>query len=182
MRGFSWTVLPTCLTSTELWLGSLYQNNVDFQTLVRFWAFSLVPEEDIVRTWDNVISSRYDELKPRWQFWSGWFILRVLWEDMDRSTQVENRRQEESNIQFGTRMKQFSQMNHWPVMLHRGFNAAFALSLPNNASIWALMQQLRTEEIFNDRKMRDVLMGPQNNVATASTKSQPRKRSKKNRF
>ena len=53
------------LTSTELGLGSLYQNNVDFQTLVRYlWAFSLVPEEDIVRTWEDVISSRYDELKP----------------------------------------------------------------------------------------------------------------------
>jgi len=50
-----------------------------------------------------------------------------------------------------------------------GFNAAFALSLPNNASIWALVQQLRTEENSNDRKMRDVLLGPQNNVATATT-------------
>jgi len=32
-----------------------------------------------------------------------------------------------------------------------------------------LIQQLRTEENSNDRKMRDVLLGPQNNVATATT-------------
>jgi len=49
------------------------------------------------------------------------------------------------------------------------FNAAFALSLPKNASICALIQQLRTEENSNDRKMRDVLLGPQNNKATATT-------------
>ena len=50
-----------------------------------------------------------------------------------------------------------------------GYNSALALSLPKNASIRALVQQLRTEETSISRKMRDALLGAQNNAATANT-------------
>ena len=48
------------------------------------------------------------------------------------------------------------------------FNSVFALSLPKNAVIWALIQKLRKEENSNDIKMRDVLLGLQNRVGTAT--------------
>ena len=48
------------------------------------------------------------------------------------------------------------------------FDSVFALSLSKNAIIWALIQKLRKEKNSNDIKMRDVLLGPQNSVATVT--------------
>ena len=47
-----------------------------------------------------------------------------------------------------------------------GFNAALAMSLPRNCSIWTIVKQLRTEENLNIRKVMDAALGPQNNAAT----------------
>ena len=47
-----------------------------------------------------------------------------------------------------------------------GFNAALALSLPKNCTIWTLIKQLQSEENTNIRKLMDVALGAQNNVAT----------------
>ena len=48
-----------------------------------------------------------------------------------------------------------------------GFNAAMAVSLPRNCTIWTLVVQLRTEENINVIKLRYVALGLQNNSATA---------------
>ena len=50
-----------------------------------------------------------------------------------------------------------------------GFNAALALSMPRNCSIWTLIKQLQSEENTNIRKLMDVALGPQNNGATNQT-------------
>ena len=106
------------LTSTELGLGSLYQNNVDFQTLVRYlWALSLVPEEDIVRTWEDVISSRYNELKPSFEDNSDQVDLFLEYFEKTWIGALNWRTGaaggiQYSPMQFGTSMRQFSQMNH----------------------------------------------------------------------
>ena len=50
-----------------------------------------------------------------------------------------------------------------------GFNAALAMSLPRNCTIWTLIQQLRTEENTNMRKLRDAALGSQNSSTTANT-------------
>lgn len=56
------------LTSTEIGLGSLYSNNSEFQTLVRYiWALSLVPSDQIIPVWENFIHDRYNELKPEFE-------------------------------------------------------------------------------------------------------------------
>ena len=47
-----------------------------------------------------------------------------------------------------------------------GFNAALAMSLPRNCSIWILIKQLQSEENTSIRKLMDVALGPQNNDAT----------------
>ncbi|XP_023344961.1 uncharacterized protein LOC111714145 [Eurytemora carolleeae] len=162
------------MTSTELGLGSLYQNNVDFQTLVRYlWALSLVPEEDIVRIWEDVISSRSDELKPSFEDNSDQVDLFLEYFEKTWIGPLNWRTGARRNPIFPHAVwnKYETILSDDPLTSNaaEGFNAAFALSLPNNASIWALIQPLRTEENSIDRKMRDVLLGPQNNVATATT-------------
>ena len=162
------------LTSTELGLGSLYQNNVDFQTLVRYlWALSLVPEEDIVKTWEDVISSRYEELKLSFEDYSDQVDLFLDYFEKTWIGALNWRTGARRNPIFPHAVwnKYETVLSDEPLTSNaaEGFNAAFALSLPNNASIWALIQQLRTEENSNARKMRDILLGPQNNVATATT-------------
>ena len=52
-----------------------------------------------------------------------------------------------------------------------GFNSALALSLPRNCSIWTLIKQLQSEDNTNIRKLMDVALGAQNNVATNQTSS-----------
>ena len=47
-----------------------------------------------------------------------------------------------------------------------GFNAALAMSLPRNCSVWTLIKQLQSEENVNIRKVMDAALGPQNNAAS----------------
>ena len=152
----------------------MYQNNEDFQTLVRYlWALSVVPEEDIVRTWEDVISSRHDELKPNFEDNSEQVDLFLEYFEKTWIGALNWRTGARRNPMFPHAVwnKYETVLSDEPLTSNaaEGFNGAFALSLPNNASIWALIQQLRTEENSNDRKMRDVLLGPQNNKETATT-------------
>ena len=48
-----------------------------------------------------------------------------------------------------------------------GFNHALSTSLPKNASVWALVEQLRMEESSINRKLHDAVLGPENNQASA---------------
>ena len=46
-----------------------------------------------------------------------------------------------------------------------GFNQAFSLSLPRNASVWMLAQQLRTEENSVVRKIKDSTVSTNSNTS-----------------
>ena len=159
------------LTSTEIGLGSLYSNNSEFQTLVRYiWALSLVPSDHIIPVWENFIHDRYNELKSEFEDdteavedWLGYFERTYV-----------------GGLNFRTGVRRaptfaHSLWNKFETVLHddeltsnaaEGFNNALALSLPRNCSIWTLMQQLRTEENVNIRKVMDAALGPQNNSST----------------
>ena len=52
-----------------------------------------------------------------------------------------------------------------------GYNHSLSTSLSLNASVWALVQQLRTEESSIKRKLHDAVLGPKNNQATAPNTS-----------
>ena len=159
------------LTSTEIGLGSLYSTSREFQTLVRYiWALSLVPPSQIIQVWDTFIQAEFVELKKAFEddeeavdAWLGYF----------ERTYVGA-----LNTRTGVRkapMFAHSLWSKYEVILEdealtsnaaEGFNAALAMSLPRNCSIWTLMKQLRTEENLNIRKVMDAALGPQNNAAT----------------
>ena len=164
------------LTSTDIGLGSLYANSEEFQTLVRYiWALSLVPPDMIIPVWEDFIQDRYNELKPAFEDeaeavedWLGYvertYIGALNWRTGNRKSP----------------MFAHSLWSKFAVVLEdealtsnsaEGFNAALALSLPRNCSIWTLIKQLQSEENTNIRKLMDVALGAQNNVATNQTSS-----------
>ena len=164
------------LTSTDIGLGSLYANSEEFQTLVRYiWALSLVPPAMIIPVWEDFIQDRYNELKPAFEDeaeavedWLGYvertYIGALNWRTGNRKSP----------------MFAHSLWSKFAVVLEdealtsnsaEGFNAALALSLPRNCSIWTLIKQLQSEENTNIRKLMDVALGAQNNVATNQTSS-----------
>ena len=164
------------LTSTDIGLGSLYANSEEFQTLVRYiWALSLVPPAMIIPVWEDFIQDRYNELKPAFEDeaeavedWLGYvertYIGALNWRTGNRKSP----------------MFAHSLWSKFAVVLENealtsnsaeGFNAALALSLPRNCSIWTLIKQLQSEENTNIRKLMDVALGAQNNVATNQTSS-----------
>lgn len=159
------------LSSTEFGLGGLYANSREFQTLVRhIWALSLVPPDAIVPTWEDYIQDRFTELKPEFEEdaeaveeWLGYvertYIGALNWRTGNRKAP----------------MFPHSLWNKYNSVLEdealtsnsaEGFNAALAMSLPRNCSIWTLIKQLQTEENTNIRKVMDVALGAQNNAAT----------------
>lgn len=164
------------LTSTDFGLGSLYANSEEFQTLVRYiWALSLVPPAMIIPVWEDFIQDMYNELKPAFEDeaeavedWLGYvertYIGALNWRTGNRKSP----------------MFAHSLWSKFAVVLEddaltsnsaEGFNAALALSLPRNCSIWTLIKQLQSEENTNIRKLMDVALGAQNNVATNQTSS-----------
>lgn len=164
------------LTSTDIGLGSLYANSEEFQTLVRYiWALSLVPPDMIIPVWEDFIQDRYNELKPAFEDeaeavedWLGYvertYIGALNWRTGNRKSP----------------MFAHSLWSKFAVVLEdealtsnsaEGFNSALALSLPRNCSIWTLIKQLQSEENTNIRKLMDVALGAQNNVATNQTSS-----------
>lgn len=164
------------LTSTEFGLGSLYANCQEFQTLVRYiWALSLVPPSKIIHIWENFIEDRYNQMKPSFEDdaeaveeWLGYvertYIGALNWRTGNRKSP----------------MFAHSIWNKFNVVLEdealtsnaaEGFNAALALSLPKNCTIWTLIKQLQSEENTNIRKLMDVALGAQNNGATNLTSS-----------
>ena len=164
------------LTSTDIGLGSLYANSEEFQTLVCYiWALSLVPPAMIIPVWEDFIQDRYNELKPAFEDeaeavedWLGYvertYIGALNWRTGNRKSP----------------MFAHSLWSKFAVVLEdealtsnsaEGFNAALALSLPRNCSIWTLIKQLQSEENTNIRKLMDVALGAQNNVATNQTSS-----------
>ena len=52
-----------------------------------------------------------------------------------------------------------------------GYNAALKSSLSRNNTIWSLVKQLQMEENNNQRKLKDVSLGLQNNGNTAPNTS-----------
>ena len=162
-------------------------NNEDFQTLIRYlWALSLVPTEDIVTTWEEVVRLQYDLLKPSFEEDS---------ETVDKFLEYFEKTWIGSlNWRTGARKKQMFPHAVWnkynsvlsedPLTSNaeEGYNSALALSLPKNASIRALVQQLRTEETSISRKMRDALLGAQNNGCHSQHQPQPGQDAKEDRF
>ena len=164
------------LTSTDFGLGSLYANSEEFQTLVRYiWALSLVPPAMIIPVWEDFIQDKYNELKPAFEDeaeavddWLGYvertYIGALNWRTGNRKSP----------------MFAHSLWSKFAVVLEddaltsnsaEGFNAALALSLPRNCSIWTLIKQLQSEENTNIRKLMDVALGAQNNGATNQNSS-----------
>ena len=142
-------------------------NSIELQTLVcYFWALSLVPPDKIIPVWEYFIEDRYNEMKPAFEDeveaveeWLGY---------------VERTYIGVINGRTGNRkapMFSHSLWNKYTVQMEdealtsnsaEGFNAALALSMPRNCSIWTLIKQLQSEENTNIRKLMDVALGHQN--------------------
>ena len=166
------------LTSTEIGLASLYLSNEQLQTLIRYtWALSLVPIDQIVPIWEEFIAGQYDKM-------SGDDAFEGKGEAVDRwLTYFERTYVGALNFCTGNRRapiyphvvwnKHNSILNNDASTTNaaEGYNAALKASLPRNNSIWTLIKQLRIEENSNQRKLRDVALGPQNNQSTAPNTS-----------
>ena len=129
----------------------------------------------IIPVWEDFIQDRYNELKPAFEDeaeavedWLGYvertYIGALNWRTGNRKSP----------------MFAHSLWSKFAVVLEdealtsnsaEVFNAALALSLPRNCSIWTLIKQLQSEENTNIRKLMDVALGAQNNVATNQTSS-----------
>ena len=166
------------LTSTEVGLGSLYNSNVEFQTFVRYlWALSLLPETDICDAWEDFISSKYDILKDSLDDEDAVDAIDSFLEYFEKTWvgSLNWRTKQRRNPMFAYSMwnKYNSVLTDDPLTSNsaEGYNSALSASLPVNCGIWTLIQQLRTEESMNMKKLRDVLSGLQNNLATNPTSS-----------
>ena len=164
------------LTSTDIGLGSLYAHSEEFQTLVRYiWALSLVPPAEIIPIWEGFMEDKYNEMKTAFE------------DDADAVEEwlsyVERTYIGALNWRTGNRktpMFAHSIWNKYSVVMEdddltsnsaEGFNAALAMSLPRNCSIWTLIKQLQYEENTNIRKLMDVALGAQNNGMTNQNSS-----------
>lgn len=160
------------LHKIEFLLFHCHQESTELQTLVRYlWALSLVPESAIISTWEGFISVKYEEMRDN---------LGDAGENVDEFlSYFEKTWIGALNWRTGARrapMFPHSMWNKFQTVMSddimtsnaaEGYNRALSLSFPKNASIWTVIQQLRSEENNNFRKMKDVALGLQNNCSVA---------------
>ena len=169
------------LSSMEIGLASLYANDKKFQTLVHYmWGLSLVPTDHIIPIWENFVSEQYEMMikddgddafdgqKDAVDEWLGYF----------EKTYVGS-----LNWRTGNRQKPMYPHSFWnkrdsilndvaeTTNAAEGYNAALKSSLSRNNTIWSLVKQLQMEENNNQRKLKDVSLGLQNNGNTAPNTS-----------
>ena len=177
-----------------------YNNDADFQTWVRYiWALSLVPEEDIVRIFEEHIVPK---IPYRGQDDD---------EDLNNSNASDN---EEDNVfnenldkykvyiesNYVGRMNPRTGRRNPPSFKHslfskytniledqdtttnrsEGFNLQLKLSIPRNANLWALINQFRREDALVANKLREAALGifPE----AGKTKNKDRKNRRKRLF
>jgi hypothetical protein len=157
-------------------LGQLYNSNVEFQTLVRYlWALSLVPENQVVQVWEDFLSKEFDVLSTGFQDDYEQVEMFLAYFEKTWLGSMNTRTWERRSPLFA-----HSLWNKYQAVLDEdvltsnaaeGYNHALSTSLPKNASVWALVEQLRTEESSISRKLHDSVLGPENNQATAPNTS-----------
>ena len=159
------------LTSTDYGLGSLYASNTELQTLVRYvWAMSLVPPNKILDIWDDFLHKKYTELSKEFvneqDSVEGWLNYVEQTYIGQKNWRTGRRRQPTFHHSLWNKYQVVLDEDAMTSNAAEGFNAALALSIPRNCSIWTLIKQLQTEENSSMKKLMDAALGPQNNQAT----------------
>ena len=165
------------LVGPKCQLVQLYNSNEEFQALVRYlWALSLVSENQIVKVWEDFISKEFDVLVKGFQ--DDKEEVEVFPEYFERTWlgSMNTRTWEQRSPLFTHSLwSKYQAVVEEDVLTSNaaeGYNHSLSTSiLPKNASVWALVEQLRTEESSINRKLHDAVLGPENNQATAPNTS-----------
>lgn len=164
----------------QLKIGSLYNKSMQFQKLTRYiWALSLVPMKSIVDVYTNFLLPLVANMLKDEEYEEE---LGEYVDDIDELVDYVGRVYVgQVNQRTGIRKKPQYPHSMWnknyPITegselttnSSEGFNKAITSSVPNNAGLWTVIVQTRTEEATNMRKLKDSLLGPQNNTATANS-------------
>lgn len=148
----------------------LYNKDASFQTFIRhLWALSLVPTSEVIKVWDEIIvplipnSKEDEEDAPTWDadeddvndfinyFESTWLGTMNWRTNMRKNPRY---RHELWSKYDAVRSSEDTTTNSC-----EGFNNAIQLSVPHNASMWAVIHQFKTEESLVHVKLRDAAVG-----------------------
>ena len=166
-------------------LGSLYNTNAAFQTLVRYlWGLSLVPVEDVVSVWENFIGTEFESMQASFaeedqasvEAFLGYFE-RTWVGNLNQRTWI--RRAPLFKHDYWNKYSLVLEEDILTSNAAEGFNNALSSSVPRNASVWTLIQQLRTEESLCIKKIRDAALGPQNIQSIAPNTSRNKRKSQR---
>ena len=164
----------------DLKIGSLYNQSMEFQKVTRYiWALSLVPIKSIVEVYTNFLLPEVAKLLQDDEYEEELgdyvdeidellsYVGRVYVGELNERTGIRKRPQY-PHIMWNKNgpIKEGSDLT---TNSSEGYNKAITTSVPNNAGLWTVIVQIRTEEATNMRKLKDSLLGPQNNTATANT-------------
>ena len=160
-------------------LMELYNNNNSFQQFIRhLWSLSLVPTQDIVRVWTDVVlpliphheaeGCENDDtvLEEDFETWDADeddvndFIEYFERTWVGRLNQ-RNGLRKNPRYHFGlwSKYETIKQGDDTTTNSIEGFNNAISLSIPRNASIWSLIHQFKTEESVMHIKLKEGISG-----------------------
>jgi MULE transposase domain len=129
----------------------LYNNDTKFNQLVHYiWALSYVPEADVVATWETFIQERLREGFNTWTADWGANIKRFIkYVDSTWIGERNPRTQIRKRPLYATRMWnkfEATRTGHNRTNnMCEGYNNAFSLCLPTNASVWSIIDQFRCD-------------------------------------
>ena len=151
-------------------LGKALNQSKSVQALLRFmWALSLVPKDDVVGIWENCIGPEYvaflrdDVIFNKYQKGIDQFLDYV---ERNWIGELNKRTRIRKSPRFPLTMwnKYDQVLNDDPTTSNaaEGYNHALGISVPRNASIWTVIETLRTEESSFLRKLHESVLGAAN--------------------
>jgi hypothetical protein len=158
---------------------SLYNSDSEFHRLVRYiWALAYVPDDQVVRVWDSFIQEKIRANLESWNTEWGAGIeqflkyVQVNWiGELNPRTRIRKKPAYPMamwNKHMPTRLG-FRKTNN----MAEGYNHAFGLSVPANATVWALIERFREEESIMKQSLFQAAKG---NISGEDAKSRSVKR------
>ena len=139
------------------------------------WALSLVPTDDVVDTWENYIGPEYNAFLRDDAFFKknqNEIDQFLDYEERNWIGELNKRTRTRKSPRFPLTMwnKYDEVLNDDPTTSNaaEGYNHALGISVPRNASIWTVIETLRTEESSFLRKLHDSVLGAANPDAVKS--------------
>ena len=133
-------------------LRELFNEDQLFQCLVRnIWALAYVPEDDVIRAWSTFIKEKLVEGLKTWgEEWETMIIVYIKYIDVNWIGELNHRTQVRKRpaypIAMWNKHVATKQGEHKTNNLCEGYNRAFSISVPDNATVWAIVDLFKAEE------------------------------------